>query len=143
MQDLRYAARVLSRAPGFTVLAAVVLALGIGANSAIFSVVDAALLRPLPFHQADRLVMLWEHAPRNAHNRTSPLNFLDWHDQNTVFAPWRQSPAAAARSRPRMVRSDITGQAVTREFFSAAAAFPCWPAARSARTTCARAPTSS
>ena len=64
MQDLRYAVRVLSRAPGFTALAAVVLALGIGANSAIFSVVDAALLRPLPFHQPDRLVMLWEHSPR-------------------------------------------------------------------------------
>jgi putative ABC transport system permease protein len=78
MQDLRYAARVVLRAPGFTALAATVLALGVGANSAIFSVVDAALLRPLPFHQPDQLVMLWEHAPGYVHNRTSPLNFLDW-----------------------------------------------------------------
>ena len=118
MQDLRYAARVLCRAPGFTALAAVVLALGVGANSAIFSVVDAALLRPLPFHQPDQLVMLWEQAPGHAHNRTSPLNFLDWHDQNTVFAA---TAAVAGGSRTLQTANGaerITGQAVTQEFFS-------------------------
>ena len=117
MQDLRYAVRVLSRAPAFTALAAVVLALGIGANSAIFSVVDAALLRPLPFHQADRLVMLWEHSPRNAHNRASPLNFLDWHDQNTVFSAMAAVSGGSRTLQTADGAERLTGQAVTREFF--------------------------
>jgi putative ABC transport system permease protein len=78
MHDLRYAARVLRRSPVFTLSAAAVLALGIGANSAIFSVVDAALLRPLPFNRPGDLVMLWEAPPSYRYNRVSPLNFLDW-----------------------------------------------------------------
>ena len=88
-QDLRYAVRLLAHSPGFTAVAAIVLALGIGANAAIFSVVDAALLRPLPFHKPRELMMLWERPPgyaRHARNRVSPLNYQDWHDQNTVFS---------------------------------------------------------
>jgi putative ABC transport system permease protein len=118
MQDLRYAARVLSRAPGFTALAVTVLALGIGANSAIFSVVDAALLRPLPFHQPDQLVMLWENRPGDAHNRTSPLTFLDWHDQNTVFAAMAAVSGGSRTLQTANGAERITGQAVTQEFFS-------------------------
>src|SRR5260370_37532132 len=118
MQDLRYAARVLCRAPGFTALAAVVLALGVGANSSIFSVVDAALLRPLPFHQPDQLVMLWEHAPGHAHTRTSPLNFLDWHDQNTVCATMAAVAGGSRTLQTANGAERITGQAVTEEFFS-------------------------
>ena len=118
MQDLRYAARVLLRAPGFTALAAAVLALGIGANSAIFSVVDAALLRPLPYHQPDRLVMLWEHAPGYIHNRTSPLNFLDWHDRNTVFAAMAAVSGGSRTLQTSGGAERIPGQSVTQEFFS-------------------------
>src|SRR6185503_6557844 len=59
-QDLRYGVRSLRRSPAFTAAAALTLALGVGANSAIFALVDAALLHPLPFAQPDRLVMLWE-----------------------------------------------------------------------------------
>ena len=117
-QDVRYGARLLARAPGFTLLAAGVLALGIGALSAIFSVVDAALLRPLPFANPNDLVMLWEAPPNYAHNRVSPLNFQDWHDQNSVFS----SLAAVSGSLKTIQTKDgperLTGQAVTSEFFS-------------------------
>ncbi len=118
MQDLRYALRVLSRAPGFTVAAVIVLALGIGANSAIFSVVDAVLLRPLPYHQPGEIVVLWELSPSRINNRVSPLNFADWHDQNAVF-----TATAAISGGPRTVAGPggaerLPGQAVTSEFFS-------------------------
>ena len=118
MRDLRYAARVLFRSPGFTLLAAIVLALGIGANSAIFSVVDAALLRPLPYHQPQDLVMLWENPPGYNHNRVSPLNYQDWHDQNSAFS---KMAAISGGSRTLVSRDGaelIAGQAVTSELFS-------------------------
>src|SRR4051794_35445666 len=97
-RDLRYAARSLRRTPGFTAVTVLVLAAGIGANSAMFSLVDAALLRPLPFTQPDRLVMLWERSTRVAHNRVSPLNFLDWSEQQQAFE------AVPARGRGRRGR---------------------------------------
>jgi putative ABC transport system permease protein len=87
-QDLRYGLRTLLKNPGFTVVAVSALALGIGANSAIFSVVNAVLLRPLPFKNPEQLVMVWENATHLGFpkNTPSPPNFLDWQRQNTVFA---------------------------------------------------------
>ena len=88
VQDVRYGVRTLRKNPGFTVIAIVALALGIGANTAIFSVVNAVLLRPLPFRNPDQLVMIWEDASHLGFpkNTPSPANFLDWQRQNTVFA---------------------------------------------------------
>src|SRR4051812_26889334 len=112
MQDLRYAARLLRRSPAFALAAATVLALGIGANTAIFSVVDAALLRPLPFHEPAKLVMLWEAPPSYAYNRVSPLNFLDWHDQNAVFSHLAAISGGARTLQTASGAERIPGQSV-------------------------------
>jgi putative ABC transport system permease protein len=84
-QDLRYAARTLVRSSGFTAIAVLTLALGIGANTAIFSVVNAVLLRPLPFRDPDRLFLLTEHTPKFPSLSASYQNFKDWRDLNQSF----------------------------------------------------------
>ena len=85
LQDLRYSARMLTHSPGFAVVALLTLALGIGANTAIFSFVDGALLKPLPYENADRIVRVLEKPPQGGINGISTLNFLDWQRDNTVF----------------------------------------------------------
>jgi hypothetical protein len=85
-QDLRFGARMLLKSPGFTLIAALTLALGIGANTAIFSVVNAALLRPLPFRQPERLVALRSLLQTENDNLPVPWpDFQDWRAQQTSF----------------------------------------------------------
>jgi predicted permease len=119
-RDLRVGTRTLRKSPGFTVVAVLTLALGIGTNSAIFSVVDAILLRPLPYPEPDRLVRVWESSvkydsPRNVVN---PLNFLDWHDHAQSF----ESIAAISSLTTNLSRNGqpiaVQGMQVTTEFFS-------------------------
>jgi putative ABC transport system permease protein len=85
IQDLRYGTRSLAKSPSFTIVSLLTLALGIGANTAIFSFVDAVLLKPLPYSDADRIVMVWEKPPQGERNGISTLNYLDWKAQNKVF----------------------------------------------------------
>ncbi len=118
LSDLRYGLACLLRTPGFTAIVVSVLALGIGANVAMFSVVDAVLLKPLPFPQAERIVGVWE-APRpGIVNATSAPDFLDW--QRLAAAEFEalsaeQPVSAALTGRDESKR--LSGKAVTAEYF--------------------------
>jgi predicted permease len=118
LTDVCYAVRSLRHSRGFSALAALVLALGIGATSAVFSLIDGTLIRPLPFADPDRLVMLWEHPPGYARNRVSPLNFQDWAEQNHTFAGLA-AVAGGGRTLTNEsgVAERVPGQSVTTAFF--------------------------
>ena len=96
--DLRHAVRLLVRQPGITVVAVITLALGIGANAAIFSAVDAVLLRPLPWPEPDRMVMIWEKRPQEGvmNNNVSPADYVDWSKSATSFTAMSGYTTAAA-----------------------------------------------
>ncbi len=120
-QDLRYGARMLLKKPGFTVVAVITIALGIGANTAIFSVVNAVLLRPLPFEDPARLVMVWEnHQGRGGPEREwlSPADFEDWRAQNGVFTNlaamnnWGPTLTGSAEPEP------LVGASVSHDMFA-------------------------
>jgi putative ABC transport system permease protein len=119
VQDIRFGLRMLARRPAFTLAATVALALGIGANTAIFSVVNRVLLTSLPYREPDRLIMVWEtNRPRSKdRNVISPANYLDWQDQNTVFErmagffDWRMNLTGVDDPE------EISSQLATAEFF--------------------------
>ena len=87
LSDVRYAARNLLRRPGFTIIAVITLALGIGANTAIFSAINALLLKPLPFPELDRVVAVWDKLPSRGvqRNEVTVANYLDWQAQTQSF----------------------------------------------------------
>ena len=108
-QDLRFATRTLTRERLFTAAAVLMLALGIGANSAMFALVDAILLRPLPFPAPDRLVVLWEQTPASPRSRVSPINLLDWKARSRTF----EGMAAYVPNVAGMVLASEDGNAET------------------------------
>jgi putative ABC transport system permease protein len=116
--DVKYATRQLRASPGFTAVAVVTLALGIGANSAMFALADATLLRPLPFVEPDRLVTLSEIRPNGDRSRVNPLDFEDWEARVRAF-----TAIAAVIASPSSITGDdgvaeeIPAQAVTARFF--------------------------
>ncbi len=119
-RDLRYAFRGLRRTPVFTLAAILTLALGIGANTAIFSVVHHTLLLDLPYEDPDRLVMVWEDASKHGYPRDTPApaNYVDWRDQNGVF----ESMAAIAAAEMTLTGGGgeperLVGRRVSASFF--------------------------
>jgi predicted permease len=120
VMDVRYALRQLRSNLGFTAVAILTLALGMGANSAIFSVVNAILLRPLPYPEPDRLVRVWESAPRGERPRNvvNPMNFMDWRDQAQSFEAMAAFTGLDTNLSLRGEPFAVDGMQVSPEFFS-------------------------
>src|SRR5207247_3225190 len=114
---MRYGARMLLKSPGFSVVAITTLALGIGANTAIFSFVDAVLLKPLPYPHPEELVMVWEKPPQYERNGISTLNFLDWKNQNTVFTAMAAQTGGSATLTEIDKPVQLRGSRVSARYF--------------------------
>jgi putative ABC transport system permease protein len=121
LNDLRYALRLFSRTPSFAAVAILTLALGIGANTAIFTIVNALLIRPLPYRHADRLVMVWQDLRARggpADEWATPGNYADWRKEKSIFdevaviSGWR--PTLTGGAEPE----SIAGEQVSHEYFS-------------------------
>src|SRR5687768_4875597 len=124
LQDLRHGARLLLKTPAFTMVAVAALAIGIGANTAIFSVVNTLLIEPLPYRDAERLAVIWEHnLPRDRKNNVvSPGNYIHWREMQQSF----EEVAAISGSVGLSFKVTVTGagdpeevplQLVTASFF--------------------------
>src|SRR5213595_1928852 len=129
--DLKFALRQLAKSPGFTCVVVLTLALGIGANTAVFSVLNAVLLRPLPFHQPQNLVAIGEYDSREKTdpgtdiNSISYLDYVDWRDQNKVFervAVYTNQSVSTLTDRNEATH--VQGEAVSVELFPLLAVQP-------------------
>jgi hypothetical protein len=129
-QDLAFGVRMLQKNPSFTVLAVVTLALGIGINTTVFGALYAVLLRPLPFRNADRLVMVWqEYVTRDwGLVNVSYPNFIDLKDQGGVSTTWQPSRTESSRSRATTCRNGSRGCGSRRVCFRVSASSRFWGA---------------
>ncbi|HSY68777.1 MAG TPA: ABC transporter permease, partial [Edaphobacter sp.] len=124
LQDLRYALRLLMKNPGFALTAALIMALGIGANTAIFSIVNKVLIEPLPYRDADRIVQIWHTPPQSSFPgmstfAISPANFLDWQKQSRLFDKMAIYTGAGVDITGAGKPESIPASPVSTDFFSA------------------------
>lgn len=117
LHDLRYGIRQVVKSPGFAIIAILTLALGIGANTTIFSVVNGVLLNPLPYPQANRLVVLFHHKPNFVNGSISYLNFLDWQRDNRSFEAMAAYRFGSAKLTGSGEPENLTGRMVSAGFF--------------------------
>jgi len=126
LQDIRFAVRALRKAPGFTIAAVLMLALGIGATTAVVSAVNVILVRPLPYTDSDRIVMVWEemNVAGVRQNTPAPANFIDWARRNRVFESMAATFAATANITGDGAPEQIVGRRVTSNFIHVLGAQP-------------------
>jgi len=117
LQDLRFAFRMLRKSPGFTAIAVLTLALGIGASTSIFSVVDAVLLRPLPYPRPEQIVRIWEQTPSGHQSNLAGPNFEDFRAQNNTFASLAEYTYGLSSIAGGSEPARVNVSAVSRDFF--------------------------
>jgi putative ABC transport system permease protein len=116
-QDVRYGARVLAKSPGFSLIAILTLALGIGANTAIFSVVNGVLLNPLPYHDPQQLVSMFQEIPNFKNGSISYPNFIDWRKMNSTFSSMAAYRGAGFNLAGSGEPEHLTGEMISAGFF--------------------------
>jgi len=117
-RDIRYGLRMLAKSPGFTAAAVLTLALGIGANIAIFSIVNAVLVRPLPYRDAGRLVMLWSTEPKKGwRGQASPLDFVTWRQESRSFESLAAIRPSSVNLTGRGEPVELSGGRISAGFF--------------------------
>lgn len=124
LADLRYGLRILRNSPGFTAITVLTLALGIGANTALFSVIDAVLLRPLPYNEPDRIAAVWNKDPKWRRAGYSASALLDAREQNRVFESLAGWATSAFNISGRDLPERVDGLQVSWDFFKALGVMP-------------------